>query len=98
MPSIFDADDDAYQAWLANNSAGYVVNARRSLSPSYFVLHNAACRTIRNYTAAARRGAFTERGYVKICSASIDDLQRWVRQHGRLDGSFSKKCRICGAV
>ena len=92
MPTMFDSRDDAYQDWLLLHPRGYVVNARRRLSPGYMVLHTAQCRTIRTYTGTTPMGAFTERGYVKVCAMELNDLRGWVRRHGRQDGSFSKGC------
>src|SRR5262249_12759201 len=95
MPTVFDNQDSAYQNWLVSHPRGYVVNARRNLTPSYMVLHTADCHSIRNYTRAASKGAFTERNYVKICSSDLDDLRSWVRQHCRPDGTFSSECSLC---
>jgi hypothetical protein len=95
MVRIFDGNDDAYQAWVVAHPAGFVLNARRSLSPGYMVLHRSTCRSVRYYNPTAPRGAFTERGYVKICATDLVDLKHWARKHGRLNGSFSKVCSLC---
>lgn len=87
---IFDRSDSAYFSWLASHPLGYVVNARRNLEPSYLMLHAAQCGLIS--TAKRASGAYTERGYIKVCSTEIDELRHWLRQHGRPDGSFSKQC------
>lgn len=95
MPVIFDASDDLYRQWLAHNPNGYVINTRRTMPASYMVLHRAGCAKIRDYNLMARQGGFTERHYIEICSPNVADLREWVRQHGRLDGSFSRECSIC---
>jgi len=95
MLTLFDGDDDTYQRWLVQNPGGYVINTRRGLPSSYMVLHRASCRTIRSYTPTTPSGAFTERGYVKVCSANLADLRAWLRGHGRSDGSFSNECGLC---
>lgn len=95
MVEFFDGNDEVYMKWLVANPLGYVINARRSLSPAYMVLHKASCRAIRRYRPTAPDGAFTERGYVKICATDILDLSNWAKKHGRLDGSFSKSCGLC---
>lgn len=92
---VFDCGDDLYQQWLAMNSAGYVVNARRSLKSTYMVLHRATCPSIHRYRRNAGKGAFTVRSYVKACARELEALRGWVRQHGRGDGSFSKECGLC---
>ena len=95
VPKIFDRNDDEYQDWLTKNPNGYVANVRRSMSPSYRVLHRPWCSTIRNYSGLVRKGAFTERSYIKVCSTEIDDLRDWLRRTGRPTGKFSKECSLC---
>lgn len=92
---VFDKNDLSYQTWLKANSDGYVLNSRRAIDPSYFVLHRASCPHIRRYTSVAKDGAFTERGYIKICSSNLSSLRLWVKNHGRPNGSFSKECGFC---
>lgn len=95
MASIFDGNDEAYQAWIAANPDGWILNTRRNLTPSYMVLHSAQCSSIHNYNDMAQPGGFTERSFVKVCSTEIEDLRSWVRNHGRSDGSFSNECSHC---
>lgn len=95
MPVLFDNNDDKYQNWLVKNPDGYVINVRRSMSPSYRVLHRSWCRTIKNYAGLVGKGAFTERSYIKVCSNEIDDLRNWLRKTGRPNGDFSKECSLC---
>lgn len=92
---VFDNSDKDYQSWLSSNPSGFVLNARRSLVPSYMVLHRASCPSISQYTRMAHAGGFTERGYVKVCATDVSALRAWVRQHGRPDSSFSRKCSHC---
>ena len=88
---VFDNSDIDYQSWLSSNPTGFVLNARRSLVPSYMVLHRALCPSISQYTRVARDGGFTERGYVKVGATAAQALRDRVREHGRADGSFSKE-------
>ena len=92
---VFDGNDLLYQEWLRTHSDGYVVNSRRTITPSYLVLHKAHCPFISNYSSVARDGAFTERGYIKVCSDDVSSLRAWAKEHGRIDGSFSKQCGYC---
>jgi hypothetical protein len=92
---VFDGNDDAYKAWLVANPDGYVVNTRRNFRPAYMVLHTARCGAVQNYTGVMRKGAFTERTYVKVCARDVNDLRNWVRLHGRRNGEFSKRCERC---
>lgn len=91
----FDNDDDSYLRWIAQNPYGYVVKTNRSKSPDYMVLHGAYCSSISEHGGKATHGAFTERAYVKICAADVNDLRSWVRRQGKPDGSFSSECSIC---
>lgn len=95
MVTVFDSGDQAYQAWLAANPNGYVVNTLRSMSPALMVLHRASCKSISSYNAMAQEGGFTERDYIKICAQSMNDLRDWVSEHGRMDRSFSNECSRC---
>ena len=91
----FEGDDDKYLQWIARHPYGYVINTPRSMPPDYMLLHRSSCSTISEYTGTAKRGGFTERDYIKICSDDIDSLRSWVRQNGRPDGSFSGECQHC---
>jgi serine/threonine protein kinase len=90
----FIGNDEGYLRWLDENPGGYVINTHRSINPNYMILHRATCGTIKS-TQGIPPGGYTERGYIKICSPVIESLQSWVKQHGRLDGSFSSACKAC---
>ena len=92
--TFFDNDDVAYLEWLARNRDGYVVNVRQTLSPDYVVLHRAACSTI---SAPQEPGAYTERGYRKLCGRTLSDVAEAPTRCGRAKGSFTKRCSVCGA-
>ena len=93
--SVFDGNDSLYQKWLIAHPDGYVLNSRRSITPSYLVLHRANCTFIKQHSSDARDGAFTERGYIKICSDDLSSLRAWAKVHGRTDGSFSSESCNC---
>ena len=90
----FDGDDAAYMDWLAHNPNGYVVNVRRRLSDDYVVLHRATCPHISSRPQEA--GAYTERGYHKLCGHTLADVQQAPVWCGRVSGSFTKRCAHCG--
>jgi hypothetical protein len=92
MAARFEHDDAGYLAWASSNPAGFVLNVRATNDPSYVVLHRANCRSIQ---AARPPGAYTARGYRKVCSPSLADLESWAKAHGRPDGTFSKLCGVC---
>lgn len=95
MIAIFDNNDSDYSAWLSANPDGYVVNMRHGYSPQYMVLHRSRCQTISPVTSSSETGAFTERGYLKVCSTSLESLRMLSKAFGRADGSFSAECSKC---
>jgi hypothetical protein len=93
---IFNDRDEPYLTWLHNHPDGYVINRRRGKSDDYLILHRSRCRKIKDYNKMARPGGFTGRAYIKVCADTIAELQHYARtKGGRLDGSFSCKCRAC---
>src|SRR5687768_255975 len=95
MSDIFANDDQGYLSCLERHPGGFVLNIRSLRDPSYVVLHRATCPTIRDKERKREPGAFTARGYRKVCAESLEELRLWARAVGREDGSFSKLCRIC---
>ena len=94
-PIVFEDNESGYQAWLKSDHNGYVLNMHKRRNPEYAVLHRAHCKSISNFSDLARKGAYTERGYIKICSSKLVNLSKWLKSHGRPDGSFSKICSKC---
>ncbi len=90
---LFSKDDEAYLAWLTDNPAGYVINVRVVHDTEYVVLHSAKCSLISRTSNPP--GAFTGRGYRKVCVPRAGDLADAAIRLGRPDGSFSKHCQIC---
>ena len=89
----FHNDDEGYLSWIAINPDGLVLNVRRMADPDYVVLHRARCGSIS--TDKREPGAYTTRGYRKVCAASVAELQLAAKREGRGDGSFSKRCGLC---
>ena len=93
MPAqVFRNAEEAFTAWLLQNPNGFVVNAKASLSPSYFVLHRAHCTTLHRDVPP---GGYTERDYIKVgaSDATPSSLKAWVRQMG--GPGFTKVCAVC---
>ena len=84
--------DDAYLAWLADNPDGYVVNVRWNLSRGYVQLHRATCWSI---SSTREPGAYTERGYRKLCARSLEHISKAPVVCGRPAGSFTTRCSNC---
>jgi hypothetical protein len=89
----FSDDDASYLAWVAAHPDGFVLNVRRSADPRYVVLHRAGCKTISNEPHSP--GAYTGRGYRKICTLTEAELKPAAKSEGRSDGTFSKRCGFC---
>jgi 5-methylcytosine-specific restriction enzyme A len=89
MGQPFEGDDERYQAWLRLHPDGFVLNTRRTPSGQYVVLHRATCSRISAYTRKTPPGAFTERGYIKVCAADVSSLKQWIRARFGHDAAFS---------
>ena len=94
-PQEFAGGDQPYLRWLEAHPGGFVLDTSRNKDPGYMVLHRAACHFIARYLPPAEPGAFTERAYIKVCAPDVEGLERWVKKHGRPDGSFSRTCSVC---
>ena len=83
----FRNDEAGYRTWLVRHPFGFVVNSRREPGPDYLVLHRAACGSI----SSENRRNYTTTNYIKTCSESVEELQRWAASlSGRLRG-----CSLC---
>ena len=89
----FRNDDPGYLAWLGDHPEGYVLNVQANPSPSYVVLHRAACWTISRPLDHA--GGYTERSYRKIVADTKDALRSAAVREGRPDRTFSSECSHC---
>ncbi len=92
----FSDDDASYLAWLTAHPNGFVVNVRRSPDPDYVALHRASCKSISS--DKRRPGAYTARGYRKVCGITEAELKLAAKSEGRSDGSFSRRCGLCCSV
>lgn len=93
---VFKDQEAQYQEWIRTNPQGYVLTTYRKASPAYMSLHRGNCRTIREYSKNMADDAFTGQGYIKICSGSAGELERWITEHGG-DG-FTSLCSRCNPV
>jgi hypothetical protein len=88
---MFQDEDEAYASWLATNGTGYVLNAYRKPTSDYLMLHRVSCGHL--HRKDDRQLKLTG-DFIKICSTSVDDLQRWAELHvdpnARLD-----PCQVC---
>lgn len=92
----FSGDDKKYQEWIATHPQGFVVNTNQGINAAYMALHKASCGHVSNFNSR-EPGAFTEGGYMKVCSVDLERLREWAKAHGRTDGSFTGNCRCVTA-
>lgn len=74
----FDHDDQGYLWWISQYPRGYMVNAamgsdRRPKADS-MKLHRTRCG---HFVGDISPGGFTARGFIKVCSESTAELERW---------------------
>ncbi|HEU5441427.1 MAG TPA: toll/interleukin-1 receptor domain-containing protein [Ktedonobacterales bacterium] len=77
----FDHDDYGYLWWIDQYPRGYMVNAamgadRRPRLDS-MKLHRTRCG---HFVGAVASGGYTGRGFIKICSESTTELDRWAAE------------------
>jgi hypothetical protein len=84
----FVDDDAGYAHWLAKHPEDFVLNAYRSPSTAYLMLHSAGCATISG--EPARGLTFTGGEYIKVCGSrgELDDFA------GQLGGQATP-CGLC---
>jgi 5-methylcytosine-specific restriction endonuclease McrA len=93
MTRKFRNDEQGYLAWIYQHPDGFVLNATKSISPSYFVLHRSICPSINKATTSQKSDAFTGQRYIKVCAARIESLERWIKQHK--GQGITKECGRC---
>ena len=94
--TVFIDDDSAYLNWVVSHPEGFVVNCRKKFDSTYLVLHKATCSTVKTHRGIEEHpGGFTERGYLKLCSDSIVDLEQYLRGLTGSSDPFSKQCSRC---
>jgi hypothetical protein len=88
----FTSNDAEFLQWCDDHRSGFVVSARRKAGANSIVLHKASCLSV---TQRRTPGAYTERGHIKCCADSIDDLRVELRRH--LSGAELKlrDCPLC---
>lgn len=84
----FIDDDAGYLQWIAAHPEGLVVNCNRNPTPSYLILHKATCQTITHLQPSS---AHWTKDYIKICSLTMTELNRWAHHIG---GTLTH-CQLC---
>jgi len=91
---IFDSGDRPFLQWMQAHPNGYVLNAAGGRGSRYLMLHRSGCHHISGYTTLQSEGAFTQNGYIKICSTALADIQDWISAHREASATF-KPCATC---
>ena len=86
---IFVDNDSNYLQWVTANPGGFLVNCDREPHPRYLRVHRATCRTVTGTPPNGRRWTTL---YAKVCSPTIEELQRWASQ--QVGGQLTK-CGTC---
>ncbi|WHZ20487.1 MAG: hypothetical protein OJF55_002636 [Rhodanobacteraceae bacterium] len=74
MVVSFRNDDAGYLKWVHGNPGGYVVNVDEPHSmPQYPMVHSASHKAI----SSSSRSNYTTGRYLKFCSVSLEELERW---------------------
>jgi len=81
MVSVFDNDDESYLNWVSSNQGGFVANVDRDQNvPQYPMAHLATHKLM----SSMKIGNFTTGDYIKFCSNSLEELDRYARsKYGR---------------
>ena len=92
--TVFDAGDRPFLDWMLHNPEGFVLNAASGIGNRYLWFHRTSCHHITGYTKAQSDGAFTSRGYIKVCSSNAGDLVEWAARN-RIGATSYKSCKSC---
>lgn len=82
MPAQYFDNDKRYLQWVADNPNGFVLNIGANNNPKYRVIHSAKCYSIWKLQKGQTEGAFTERGYRKVCAKTFDEIVEWIQRNG----------------
>jgi hypothetical protein len=86
----FTGNDAEFLQWCDDHRSGFVVNTRRKAGANYVMLHKASCLSV---IQRRTRGAYTERGHIKCCADSIDDLRVELQRH--VPEADLRACPLC---
>ncbi len=91
----FINNEIGYLNWVSSNPDGFVINTSKGKRLDYRILHSADCDYVTTLQGNAKRGGFTERNYIKICSGGVEGLRDWTRSEGEASGKFTQECARC---
>ena len=91
---IFDSGDAPFLNWMQGNPDGFVLNTEMSPNSRYAMLHCSSCFHISGYSKNYSPDAFTEHGYIKICSNDPSVLESWLKEF-RPRAEQLEQCQSC---
>jgi hypothetical protein len=87
---VFADADAAYERWLSEQPAGFVLNVLGTPASGVPMLHAATCHTISGTPARGR--TWTSADYIKACSLDRHALTRWLAANGTGDAQACGTC------
>jgi len=96
--TVHDSDDEAYFKWLAEHPDGFVLNTKRLATDGACSIHRATCAHILAVRNTASVGGFTQRGGIKLCSASIGALIAHTTSVKSVPLIEIRRCKRCEAT
>lgn len=88
-PLVFIDDDEGYLKWISGHPYGFVLNAGRSPTAAYVMLHRTSCGHIQGRPS---NGVSWTTDLLKACSESRVEIERWVRT---MTGGTPSPCGHC---
>jgi len=76
----FDNDETKYLSWAEANPLGYILNVvKMHCAPPFPTVH-----AVRHALWTSKRESYARADYIKICSESLEELERWAQgNYGR---------------
>lgn len=91
---VFKSGDEPFFEWAKKNPEGFILNTAAGSGSRYLIFHRSGCQHISGYTNRYKTGAFTTRGYIKVCSNDPSELIEWAG-HNRPTVTAYESCKSC---
>ena len=85
MVERFDNDENGYLSWAKANPLGYILNVVKTDGPPLFPTVHA----VRHALWTSKRESYARADYIKICSGSLEELERWAQ------GNYGQRLSHC---
>ena len=81
----FDNDETKYLSWAEANPLGYILNVvKMHCAPPFPTVH-----AVRHALWTSKRESYARADYIKICSESLEELERWAQ------GNYGRRLSHC---